>query len=660
VTPRHIIIGTAGHIDHGKSALVLALTGTDPDRLKEEKARGITIELGFAHWVTDEFAFSFVDVPGHERFVKNMLAGVGGFDAVVLVVAADESVMPQTREHFDICRLLGVRHGLIAVTKSDLADADTIELVRLETIELVAGSFLEGAPILPVSARTGDGLASFRDALVALARRTPRRGTTGAVRMPIDRVFSVRGFGTVVTGTLLSGRLQVDDDLAVLPGERTTKVRGLQVHGSATAEAHAGQRVAVNLGGLELEDVHRGETLLSPGTLEPSRMIDVRLQVVAGARALRHGARVRFHQGTSELLGRTALSEVLPRAAEQTVPLRAVAGSGAAPSGAEAPGGAEAYARLRLEAPAVVSRGDRFILRAYSPPVTIAGGHVIDPHPLRGPIRTATARERFRQLDPAGGPPGTSTVRAVVAMVNERAARGLAVASLVTRAGVEPGHVADVVATLEAAGGVVRTGDVLVATATLDRLAREVLARLGEQHRADPLSEGMPREELRERVFGRAGAGVFERVLSDLESARKIGGRDRLALAAHRIALTDEEVRARDGIEQALLAGGLKPADPKEIALAAGIGTDVLDRVVKLLARQKVLVRLDVLYFHQQSLDQLKRDMASLKAGGATPRIDVATFKDRYGVSRKYAIPLLEFLDRERITRRVGDARVLI
>ncbi len=653
MAPRHIVIGTAGHIDHGKSALVLALTGTDPDRLKEEKARGITIELGFAHWTTQAFAFSFVDVPGHERFVKNMLAGVGGFDAVVLVVAADESVMPQTREHFEICRLLGVRHGLIAVTKSDLADADTIELVRMETRELVAGSFLEDAPILPVSARTGDGMDAFRDALVTLARETPLRPATGAVRMPIDRVFSVKGFGTVVTGTLLSGRMRLDDELAVLPGERRAKVRGLQVHGAPASDAPAGQRVAANLGGIELDDIHRGDSLLTPGTLAPSRIIDVRLQVVPGTRGLRHGARVRFHQGTSEILGRAAIGAILARE-DVTNP-----GSALAP-GAEVPGGGDAYLRLRLEAPAVVSRGDRFILRAYSPPTTIAGGVVLDPHPARGPIRTAGARERFSQLDPGGDPREAAVDRAVVAMVAERAALGLPVASLVSRAGVEPGEAAGVIDRLQRARRVTRAGDVLVAPAVLDRLAREVLSRLGDHHRAEPLSEGMPREEVRERVFARAGDGVFERVLSDLQEARKIGGRDRLALASHRIALTGEEEHARAAIERAFLAAGLKPADVKEVGQGAGVGPEVLDRIVKLLVRQKVLVKLETLYFHQRALEQLKGEMAALKAASPDARIDVATFKDRYGVSRKYAIPLLEFLDRERVTRRVGDARLLI
>jgi selenocysteine-specific elongation factor len=656
--PRHIIIGTAGHVDHGKSALVLALTGTDPDRLKEEKARGITIDLGFAHWTTGEFAFSFVDVPGHERFVKNMLAGVGGIDAVVLVVAADESVMPQTREHFEICRLLGVPDGLIAITKSDVSDADTIELVAMEVRDLVAGSFLADAPVVAISARTGEGMAAFKEALVALGRRTPGRGSSGFVRMPIDRAFSVKGFGTVVTGTLMSGRVGVDDELALMPGERRVKVRGVQVHGESAVSAQAGQRVALNLGGIDLEEIGRGDSLLTPGTLAQTRMLDARLQVVSSVGALRHGARVRFHQGTGEKLGRVAVAAVL--AADRPA---VGGGGGAAPPGAaEVPGGGHAYVRVRLEAPAVLSRGDRFILRAYSPPVTIAGGVVLDPHPARGAIRTPAARERFERLDPGAAGGEAAEDRAVAALVGEAGAAGFPTASLVGRAGLAPESAEAVVDRLARAGTAVRAGDVLLAPAALDTLASGVLKRLADHHGAEPLSEGVPREEVRERVFARAGEGVFDAVIARLQQAGTVVGRDRLALASHRVALTPDEEQARQVIELAFRTGGLKPPDLREVADARGIRDAVMDRVARLLVRQKVLARLDAMLFHQEALDGLKRDMAALKqsapAGPAT--IDVGMFKQRYGLSRKYAIPLLEYLDRERLTRRVGDVRQLV
>jgi selenocysteine-specific elongation factor len=657
---RHIVIGTAGHIDHGKSALVRALTGTDPDRLKEEKERGITIDLGFAHLRRGDITFSFVDVPGHERFVKNMLAGVGGFDAVVLVIAADESVMPQTREHFEICRLLRVRRGLVALTKSDLVDEETLELARMEARELTAGSFLEDAPVVAVSSKTGDGLETFGQALVELAGRLPVRGTGGPTRLPVDRAFSVKGFGTVVTGTLVSGRVSVDDDLLLAPSGRRVKVRGVQVHGEREPTAVAGQRVAVNLGGADREDVGRGDSLVTPETLEPTRMLDVRLELVPGARPLRHGARVRFHQGTSEVIGRVALAALIPSDRRG----REEAASALAP-GAEVAPGTDAYARLRLESPAVLSRGDRFIVRAYSPPVTIAGGDVLDPHPARGAIRTDAARRRFRYLDPAAGAAvplseADTLERAVGAILAERAQAGLPSRQLVSRLGVPPGDVAKTVERLAASRVADTAGETLVAPAVLELLSRRVLDMLREHHRAEPLSEGMPREELRERLFARAGEGVFDRVVQGLEAQRSVTGRERLALASHRVALSGEEERARAAIERAYREAGLKPPESAAVATASGVSSAVAERVTHLLVRQKVLVKLDTLLFHEQALRQLKSDMAARKVSDAAGRIDVATFKERYGVTRKFAIPLLEYLDRERVTRRVGDARVLL
>jgi selenocysteine-specific elongation factor len=387
---RSIVIGTAGHIDHGKSALVRALTGTDPDRLKEEQERGITIDLGFAHLqagrtadtadASHEVTFAFVDVPGHERFVKNMLAGVGGMDLVMLVVAADESVMPQTREHFDICRLLHVPRGLIVLTKSDLSDRETLELARLEVRELVSGSFLADAPVVAVSSRTGDGLERLKDTLVSLAASVPVRRPGGPTRLPIDRVFSMKGFGTVVTGTLVSGRVETEQGLVVLPQQREAKVRGLQVHGRPQESAEAGRRVAINLGGVEVADVARGDTLADRGAFEPTRRLDARLDLLSDSRPLRQGARVRFHCGTAELLGRVALAErPLPEGP---------------PRDGELQPARDVYARIHLEAPAVVTRGDRFILRAYSPLATIGGGVALDPHPPRVSIGFAGSTRR--------------------------------------------------------------------------------------------------------------------------------------------------------------------------------------------------------------------------------------------------------------------------
>ena len=626
----NLIVGTAGHIDHGKSSLVLALTGTDPDRLKEEKARGITIELGFAHTTEREVTLSFVDVPGHERFVKNMLAGVGGMDLVMLVVAADESVMPQTREHFDICRLLQVPAGLVVLTKSDLVDGETLELVRLEVRDLVVGSFLERAPILDVSARTGAGIPELRATLAGMGSMARTRTASGAPRLPVDRVFSMRGFGTVVTGTLASGRIRVDDELLLLPSGRSVKVRGVQVHGQKQPEAAAGHRAAINVGGVEVQEVARGETLTRAGALSVTRRLDASIDLLRGAKPLRHGARVRFHQGTAEVLGRVAVS-----------------------GDAEVQPGASAFVRIRLEAPAVITRGDRFILRAYSPPTTIAGGSVLDPAPPRTGVRTAAGRARFMRLH-------GSEDEALRTLVEESGSEGLATSALGARGGAAADAIEAAARRLIDAGHAVRAGNVLVAPARLAALQKQLLAALADHHRKNPLVEGMPREEARERFFARAPQAVFDHVVNGLVSARQIVARDRLALATHKLALSDEEARARDATERVYRAAGLTPPDTATVAAQAGVKADVAERVTLLLVRQKVLARVDDLVFHEAALAQLKDDVRAMRHGPQPATIDVSAFKERFGVTRKFAIPLLEYLDRERVTRRVGETRQIL
>jgi selenocysteine-specific elongation factor len=663
---KSVVIGTAGHIDHGKSALVRALTDIDPDRLKEERERGITIDLGFAHSQAEGINLAFVDVPGHERFVKNMLAGAGGFDAVMLVVAADESVMPQTREHFEICRLLRIPAGVIVLTKSDLVDADTIDLVRMEVRDLVAGSFLEDAPILAASSRTGEGLDVLRASLVSMGREARARPSAGTARLPIDRVFTMKGFGTVITGTLVSGEIAIDEELEVLPRERRAKVRGIQVHGVRQERAMAGQRVALNLGGVETSDLGRGDTLLAPGTLEATTMLDAIVEVVPGGKPLRHGARVRFHQGTSEVIGRVAIAG--PVAAGRSAGAELAPPDGKA--SAEIAPGARAYIRLRLESPAVVTRGDRYILRAYSPAVTVAGGEVIDPCPPRVGIRGAAARRRFTCLDPsqtpeAGAPDLASGAdaaaeRALAVMIEEAGVAGLPAAAAISRAGLAPAVARETADRMLRAGAIVQAGDRLF-DGTLSRaLAREIVKALGEYHREQPLSEGIPREEVRERFFRHGSAALFETVLADLVKTRMIVARDRLALAGHTLALTADEARARDLIERAFREGGLKPPDAEALAPIARADAAVADRMVKLLLRQKVLVKVENLVFHAEALRRLRDEVAALKQEKANATLDVGAFKDRYGITRKFAIPLLEYLDRERVTRRVGDVRVVI
>lgn len=628
-----LVVGTAGHIDHGKSTLVQALTGIDPDRLKEEKARGITIELGFAHTRIGEARVAFVDVPGHERFVRTMLAGVGGVDFVMLVVAADESVMPQTREHFDICRLLRVADGCVVITKADAADADTRALVALEVSDLVRGSFLEGKPVVTASARTGEGLDEIRAVLAAAAVRAETRPDSGPARLPIDRVFTMKGFGTVVTGTLVAGRIETGHEYALLPGDRLVKVRGIQVHGDAETAAATGQRVALNLGGVEAAEVGRGQTLAAPGSIAVTRRADVALELLAGAKPLRHGARLRAHHGTAEVLGRVSVAGERP----------------------EVPAGEPTLARLRFETPAVLTRGDRIILRSYSPPLTIGAATVLDPAPAARGIRSEAGLRRLRELQQA------DSAGALAAMVRDRGLRGVPIGDAVARAGFAPGAVAEVVERLTAAGLLLRVGDRLVAPGALAGAADAVVALVREFHAQHPLSEGLPREEARARVFRGAESAVFEAAMRRLVSSRAIVDRERLALPSHKAALPGGEATVAK-VADAYREAGLTPPDRAGIAERAAVTAETADLAIAYLVRRKTLVKLDTLVVHREALEQLKREMAALKkeGGSGVVRIDVLQFKDRYGVTRKYAIPLLEFLDRERVTRRVGDSRILL
>ncbi len=654
---RYVVVGTAGHIDHGKSALVEALTGTDPDRLKEEKSRGITIDLGFAHLDEGDTQLAFVDVPGHERFVKNMLAGASGVDGVLLVVAADESVMPQTREHFDICRLLGVSGGVIALTKADLVDAETVELVSMETAELVSGSFLADAPVVPVSAKTGAGLTDLRAALLEMARRAGRRPTDGSVRLPIDRAFSVKGFGTVVTGTLVSGRMTAGTALRVLPAGRDIKIRGLQVHGVSQSVAVAGQRVAANLSGVEVAEIARGDTAVTPGRFDATRRLDALLDLLPAARRLRHGARVRFHQGTSEVLGRVAVGPLVGRSVASTEPADADEHEDA--PGELQPGG-RAFVRLRLESAAVLTRGDRFILRAYSPPLTIGGGFVIDPRPPRGGMRTAAGRRRLERLRVGLGAEEAGEDEAVTLLVGERGIAGIPVTELLTRAGLRTDTADGLIDQLESAGTIRRIAGLVVDTAALSAVANRLVAMVTAYHAEQPLSEGAPREEVRERLFRQADAAVFDVVVNDLVQAECVVAGGRLALASHQVTLSSEETRISEAVQALLSDAGLSP--PAVALIPDQIGCDPvpLDRVLGWMVREATVARVGALVFDALALDNLKQDIRQTETAEKPARIDVGTFKERYGVSRKFAIPLLEYLDRERVTRRMGQYRIVL
>lgn len=633
---KHVVVGTAGHIDHGKSSLVLALTGTDPDRLAEEKRRGITIDLGFAFLNLGEARLGFVDVPGHERFVKNMLAGVGGIDLVMLVVAADESIKPQTREHFDICRLLAIPRGLTVITKSDLVEADTLGLVRLEVEEFTRGSFLENAPVVAVSARTGAGLDELRAALGRLAAEAPGKDSTRYFRLPIDRAFAMKGFGTVVTGTLISGSVAPEDEVELFPARRRVRVRGVQSGGASLERATAGQRTAINLAGIALEEVRRGMTLAAPGRFEPTQRCDVRLTLLPSARPLKQRARAHFHQGTAECMASVRLLE----------------GEALAP-------GSSALAQLRLSEPLLLLPGDRFILRQFSPVITIGGGVVLDalaPHHNLG--KAADQLHRRLLAFERGTRP-----QALEALC-EADLRGLDMASLVARTGwLEQ----EVRAAAESLAGekklrVVSDKPFVVASEhLLADTAERITQELNAFHKDNPLLEGIPRQDLRERAAPGLRDEAFRAALEDAVRSGRAGiSGDVVKRAGHSIALAPEEQRAREQIEQAFAQAGLTVPPVKEVLGKLAIEAGRAQKIVQLLLREQVLVKVsEELLFHHAAIARLRELLAAHKQKHGD-RIAVAAFKELAGVSRKYAIPLLEYLDRQRVTRRAGDQRILL
>jgi selenocysteine-specific elongation factor len=634
-----IVIGTAGHIDHGKSALVQALTGKDPDRLPEEKRRGITIDLGFADLDLGEARVGFVDVPGHERFVKNMLAGVHGIDAVALVIAADEGVMPQTREHFDICRLLDVRQGLVVLTKTDLVEDELLSLVRAEAEELVEGSFLEGAPILAVSARTGAGLEEFRTALREIAKNAPPRSSDYVARLPIDRSFTMKGFGAVVTGTLVSGEIAVGDELELLPSGSRVRARGVQVHGASIPRARAGQRTAVNLAGADSAQIERGMVLAPVGRLQPTQIIDVRLSVLPGApRPIRTRSRLRVHIGSAEVLARIRVlnlrAEILP--------------------------GETAFAQLRFESPVVAVHDERFIVRSYSPAETIAGGLVLDPQATKHRGRElARIHERLRALSDEQRP---GKLAVFVAASGDR---GLRFSDIAARTG-WTNEVVSKVASAAREAAILEVEGVLVAREDFERLARTTVEAVKLYHQRDPLSRGLARETLRERHFAHAAPEIFRAVIARLEKdGMLVTERDVVRASDHGVELSAADIQLREKIASAYQKAGLEAPAFDQVLEAAGVSASQRAhgrKILQLLLDNGTLVRVQgEMFFHSAALENLRRLLSQYATEHEPDRlIDVARFKDLAGVSRKYAIPLLEYFDSERVTRRAGDKRIIM
>ena len=635
-----LIVGTAGHIDHGKSALVRALTGVDPDRLPEEKRRGITIDLGFADLELDDLRIGFVDVPGHERFIKNMLAGAHGIDLLALVIAADEGVMPQTREHFDICRLLGVRNGLVVITKSDLVDEEMLVLVEDEARELVAGSFLENAPMLPVSSRTGAGLDQLKTQLRELGHAVPPRSQDFVTRLPIDRAFSMKGFGTVVTGTLISGTIKEADELELLPTQIRVRVRGLQVHNKPVPEAHAGQRTAVNLAGVDTTQIERGMVLAPAGRLRPTQVVDVWIDMLPNAsRAVRSRSRVRFHIAAAEVLGRVRVLDG---------PSQLAAGSGG-------------LAQLRLEAPVVAVHGDRFILRSYSPAETIAGGVILDPFAIRHRARDLSRAREILQLVGSEERAGKFT-----GFVRAAGDRGLRLADVAAATGWTDEVLAGVAAGVKGQGLVLETGGVYLARESFDRFTSSVLVELEQHHKREPLARGMLRETLREKVFARSFPEVFAGVIAKLEADRKVvSEKDIVRLSEHSVGLSEQDAELSKRIEAIYLTAGVEAPSLDDAMTKAGVSAAQrvqARKLLQLLLDEKKLVRIQGdMFMHSHVVQDLQTKLHTYAAQHEPERlIDVAAFKDLAGVSRKYAIPLLEYFDRSHVTRRAGDKRLIL
>ena len=628
---RHVVVGTAGHIDHGKSTLVRALTGIDPDRLKEEKERGITIDIGFAHLdLGDGLTLGIVDVPGHERFVKNMLAGVGGIDLVMLVIAADEGVMPQTKEHLAICQLLRVKSGLVVLTKADLAEPEWRELVQEDVRGVLRGTFLEGRPVVPVSAKTGEGLDVLRLHLAALARAVPSRGTDATLRLPIDRVFTIRGFGTVVTGTVAAGQVAVDDRVEIYPHGLQAKVRGLQTHGRAVPAAVAGQRAAVNLQGVERAALERGDVLSLPGLLRPTFMLDATCELLADAPApVKPRQRVRFHIGTSEIMARVHLLD-LP----------------------EIPPGGRGWVQLRLEAPVVALPRDRYVIRSYSPMVTIGGGELLDVAPAKAK-RGAALRERLAVLE-------RGTPEAVIEEHLRRVGpSGARTVDLRARTPFGPEALRSVLADLTGQGRALLVDrEWYVHAAAAEQLREVAIQALGAFHAREPLKPGMSKEELRMRLGG-IEERVFVFLLERVAAAGAIAvEKDKVRLASHQVRLDAYQQALLERLEAEFRQAGVAPPSLEEVFAKLQMSRPEDQALVQVLLDERRLVRIkEGLYFQAQPLQAAEaRVVAFLREHGAITPQDV---KDLLGISRKYAIPLMEYLDAQRMTVRQGDKRIL-
>lgn len=622
---RYIILGTAGHIDHGKSALVKALTGTDPDRLKEEKERGITIDLGFAELsYPDGLDIGIVDVPGHEKLIRNMLAGAGGIDLVLFVIAADEGIMPQSREHLAICNLLGIKSGLIAITKSDLVERDWLDLVVEEVRDFVKGTFLEGSQIVPVSSKTGDNIDVLKEQIKTQALKTETKRSNGLFRLPIDRVFTLKGFGTVVTGTALSGALSLDEAVEVLPSGMKSKVRGLHSHGKSIKTASAGQRVAVNLQGVEKEEVHRGDVVVPPGRLVPTKTLDVSMNLLKDVPDVKDRSSVHLHIGTSEVIARAILYDAPVLKA-----------------------GERAYCQLRLKDPVVAMGGDRFVIRRLSPVETIGGGTVLDPGPgkrrkkdgiddLRA-YDSGTLREKLSFKIKGMGPQGM-TANLVEGWIDEQ------------RDAIKQG-----LDELKKDGTIMLIDDTLIHRDVFAGKQKQMIEKLRAYHKQNPLKAGMPKEELRHML--RMSNRMFMSFVSRVPDV--VSGEDAVHMKDFRIAMSGGDEETTKKIETMIEKGIFKPPVKDELVAALGTNPKQIADMLKILVKEGRIVRInDSVYLSKKNAETMIGKVRDFFNGHE--EMTVAEFRDILDTSRKYALPFLEYLDTQKVTLRVGEKRKLL
>jgi selenocysteine-specific elongation factor len=642
---KSVIIGTAGHIDHGKTALIKALTGIDADRLEEEKRRGITIDIGFAHMDLpvpggETLRLGFVDVPGHERFLRNMLAGVSGIDLLLLVIAADDSIKPQTREHLDICRMLKVRRGITVITKSDLVDQETLGVVRLEIEDFLRGTFLEkpqasGAPgssIIPVSSLTGAGLDELKQALMQTALEVPVRDSGALTRLPIDRVFTMKGFGTVVTGTLVAGRVHEADEMEVFPGGKKVRVRNVQVYGKPAAEAVAGQRTALNLAGVATDELRRGMTLAPPATFLSTARVETLLSLLPSAKPLKDRTRVHFHAHTEESIATVVLHE-----AKQLSP------------------GEQALAQLRLSDSTLLLPGDHFVIRQLSPVITIGGGAILDVSaPPRGKTKSKSKAETINFLRAVQ----QGHYRELSARIERRGAQGLSITDAVAETGWTPEQIKALAQSILAKGEIRQVAGTYVSAEAFRGACSQAMAAVSEFQQRNPLVAGISREELREQL-GMSGE-VLATVIEELVGQKQLeASGEQVHLAGRGVVMKDEEAESKLTIETAFASAGLNVPALGEVLGGLKVDGARAQKIVTLLLRDKVLVKVSgELVFHRDALAGLRDRVRAEKA--KSTKMDVGRFKELSGVSRKYAIPLLEYLDRERVTRRVGNERVIL